>query len=330
MRLACINVDLDGLRHYAGIHGLPEASLAPGGGDAVARLGPPRFCELLAERGLRGTLFAVGDDLLARRSAPAEPDGEGEPAALLPGAAPLRAAAEAGHEIGNHTRHHRYDLTRLPDDRIAREVHGGAKAIAAAVGRRPVGFRAPGYTLSPAVLRAAIDAGHRYDSSTYPAAPYYLGKASVLALQRLVGRRSRAILDRPRVLAAPALPYRPSATEPYARGELPLWELPVTVEPLTRFPFIGTFVTTLPRRALALLYRRVRRRPFLNLELHGVDLMDESDGAGDRLARVQRELRVPAREKIARLRDLLARIAADYEVVTLAEAAERLSAGGVW
>ncbi|HUB09373.1 MAG TPA: polysaccharide deacetylase family protein, partial [Myxococcales bacterium] len=299
------------------------------------RLAPPRFCELLGERSLRGTLFAVGDDLLARRSAaPPSSDGEDDPeeplGAPLPGAAPLRAAAEAGHEIGNHTRHHRYDLVRLPEAHIAREVHGGAKAIAAAVGRRPVGFRAPGYTLSPAVLRAAIEAGHRYDSSAYPAAPYYAAKASVLALQRLVGRHSRAILDRPRVLAAPVLPYRPAAAEPYARGDLPLWELPITVEPLSRFPFIGTFVTTMPRSALALLYRSVRRRPFLNLELHGVDLMDRSDGAGAQLPAVQRELRVPAAEKIARLRELLARIADDYEVVTLAQAAERLAAGSLW
>lgn len=325
-RLACLNVDLDGLRHYAAIHGLPEDALPPGAAEAVARLAPDRLCEALGEKGLRGTFFAIGEDLLARREG-----GEVEsPEALLPGAEPLRRAAAAGHEIGNHTRHHRYDLTRLPDDRVAREVHGGAKAIAAAVGVRPVGFRAPGYALSPAVLRAAVAAGHRYDSSAYPAAPYYLAKAGILALQRLAGRRSRAILDRPRVLAAPALPYRPAAAEPYARGEMPLWELPITVEPVTRFPFIGTFVTTLPGRVLELLYRAVRRRPFLNLELHGIDLLDLGDGAGERLARVQRELRVPARQKIARLRELFARIASDYEVVTLAEAAERLSAGALW
>jgi hypothetical protein len=58
--------------------------------------------------------------------------------------------------------------------------------------------------------------------------------------------------------------------------------------------------------------------------------MDASDGAGDRLPRLQRDLRVPAQEKIAKLAELLARIAADYEVVTLAQAAERLAAGGVW
>ena len=335
-RLACLNIDLDGLRHYTAIHGLPAESLGPGGADAVARLAPDRLCELLAGvgQGVPGTFFAIGEDLVERRRPePARAgdieDDEAGPASLLPGATALRRAAEAGHEIGNHTRHHRYDLARLPVDEIIREVHGGAKAIAAAVGRRPVGFRAPGYTLSAAILSAAVDAGHRYDSSVYPAVPYYLAKASVMGWQRLRGRRSRAILDRPRVLTAPPLPYRPARDEPYAAGDLPLWELPVTTEPWTRLPLIGTTVTTLPDRLFDLAYLGFRQRPFLNLELHGIDLMDASDGAGELLPRHQPDLRIPARKKLERLRRLFARIAADYEIVTLATVAERLERDGV-
>ena len=314
-RTACISIDLDALGHYAAIHGLAQGVLAPGGDDAVARLAPDRLSELLAELGVHGTFFAVGQDLL--RQGP--PDG-GE----LAGAEPLRRAARAGHEIGNHSQHHRYDLAALTPERIAREVHGGAEAIAAVVGTRPVGFRAPGYTLSAPLLAAVHAAGHRYDSSTFPAVPYYLAKAAVMGSLRLRGRPSKALLDRPRVLMAPCLPYRPDAREPYARGGLPLWEIPISTAPGTRLPFIGTAVATLPDLALDLLYRSVRRRPILNLELHGIDLMDESDGAGPRLARAQRDLRIPAARKIARLRRLLHRISTDYEIVTLAELAERL------
>jgi peptidoglycan/xylan/chitin deacetylase (PgdA/CDA1 family) len=332
-RLACLTIDLDGLRHYAGIYGLPLEVLGPGGTDAVARLAPDRLCELLAGVGAPGTFFAIGEDLIERRQAtPGGEDDEGPepgPMSLLPGAAPLQRASKAGHEIGNHTRHHRYDLARLPVEKIAREVHGGAKAIAAVVGHRPVGFRAPGYTLSAPILAAAVEAGHTYDSSTYPAIPYYLAKASVMGWQRLRGRSSRAILDRPRVLAAPPLPYRPARDEPYAAGDLPLWELPVTTEPWTRLPLIGPTVTTLPELAFDLLYRSFRQRPFLNLELHGIDLMDASDGAGEVLPRYQPDLRIPAALKLARLRRLFARVAADYEIVTLAKVAERLDRDGV-
>jgi hypothetical protein len=96
------------------------------------------------------------------------------------------------------------------------------------------------------------------------------------------------------------------------------------VEPLTRFPFIGTFVATLPAMAVFSIYRQVSKAPFLNLELHGADLVDESDGTGPALAAVQRDLRTPARDKLARLGEVLRRIKQDYDVVTLLQAAAQV------
>ncbi len=317
-RIACVSIDLDALRHYAAIHGLTASSLPPEAEEAVATKAPPRLGELLRAVGAPGTFFAVGDDLLP---GPGDPAGGEAPVPPRPGARALREATQAGHEIGNHTLHHRYDLVRLPAKRLAAEVEGGARAIAEAVGVRPTGFRAPGYTLTAPLLRAVVEAGHSYDSSSFPAAPYYLAKAGVMGAMRLSGRRSGAILDRPRVLAAPPLPYRPSVDEPYARGELPLVELPIATEPVTRLPFIGTTAVSLPIPALRALYLAVRRRPFLNLELHGVDLLDQSDGAGEPLARRQRDLRLPAAAKLERLRALLGWLADDYRLTTLADAA---------
>jgi peptidoglycan-N-acetylglucosamine deacetylase len=155
-RLASISVDLDGLAHYARLHGLAADSLPEGATTAVARLAPGRLAEILEGRGVKGTFFAIGEEI-----APA-------------GTTALRAVADAGHEIGNHTRSHPYDLTRLSPEAQHAEIAGGATAIEAATGVRPLGFRAPGYTLSSEVLKAAHDTGHSYDSSTYPAAPYYL------------------------------------------------------------------------------------------------------------------------------------------------------------
>jgi peptidoglycan/xylan/chitin deacetylase (PgdA/CDA1 family) len=303
---ACITIDLDALPHYAALYGLPATCLPEVGAEAVARLAPGRLCDILAELGspARATFFAVGEDLASEA-----------------GAAPLRAAARAGHEIGNHTLHHLYGLTALDPRRMMDEVEGGAAAIQAAIGSRPLGFRAPGYTLSAALLESVVRSGHVYDSSVFPAAPYYFAKATVLAWQRVAGRRSVARLDRSRVLGAPRLPYRPSRSEPYARGDLPLWELPISTSPVLRFPFLGTLLSTLPERAFDAVYRSLRRQPFVNLELHGIDLMDASDGAGDLLPSHQRDLRIPAAKKMARLRRLLGRMAADFQLVTLHQAA---------
>jgi hypothetical protein len=303
-RLASISIDLDGLAHYARLHGLPAEALADGASTAVARLAPGRLAEILDGAQAKGTFFAIGDEI-----APA-------------GTEALQAVANAGHEIGNHTRSHPYDLTRLsPEDQRA-EIEGGAAAIEAAVGTRPIGFRAPGYTLSSGVLQHAHETGHGYDSSAYPAAPYYLAKAGILGLMRLGGKTSAAILDRPRVLFAPRLPYRPSRNEPYARGGAEPLELPITVDPVMRVPFIGTTLCTLPLGAVRLLYRSVRRLPFINLELHGIDLLDATDGSGPRLAAAQRDLRIDAAAKIARLREVIGWLAQDYELVPLRTAAD--------
>jgi hypothetical protein len=301
--LASLSIDLDALEHYHRIHGLPER--APGD-DPVYGKAVERFGELCARLGVRGTAFCVGLNLA-------------DPAA----AAAVRRLAAAGHELGNHSFSHDYALSRLPPAAIAAEVEGGAAAIAAVTGVRPVGFRAPGYTLSGPLVSALAAQGYRYDSSTFPALPYYLAKAAVMGALALGARPSRAILDRPRVLAAPCRPYRPRPDEPYARGELPLLELPVATG-LLGFPLTGTFVATLPPWAVRLLRAGAARRPLLAIELHGVDLLDASDASPELAAR-QRDLRVPAAEKVRRI-ERFVRSFGDREWLTLAEGAARLAA----
>jgi peptidoglycan-N-acetylglucosamine deacetylase len=302
--LGALSIDLDGLAHYHRLHGLPDPP--PGGDDPVYGKAVERFGELCAALRLRGTAFCVGESL-ARPGA----------------AAAARRLAEAGHELANHSLSHDYALTRRAPEAIAAEVRGGAEAIRAAAGRAPTGFRAPGYTLSAPLLAALAAQGYRYDSSAFPAAPYYAAKALVMGALALSGRPSRAVLDRPRVLLAPRAPYRPSRAEPYARGDLPLLELPVTTG-LLGFPLIGTSLASLPRAARAA-RAGTGRLPLFNLELHGVDLLDASDAAPGLAAR-QRDLRLPAALKIARIAAFV-RALPGREWLTLEAAAERLAAG---
>jgi hypothetical protein len=298
---ASLSIDLDGLELYHRIHGLPDP---PHGPDPVYGAALQRFGELCRRLGLRGTAFCVGASL-------------GRPGA----AAGAAALAREGHEIANHSLSHDYALSRRSHAEIAAEVRGGAEAIARATGRAPLGFRAPGYTLSPRLVEVLAAEGYRYDSSAFPAPPYYLGKAVVMALLAARGRPSAAILDRPRVLLAPRRPYRPRPGEPYAPGRGPLLELPVTTG-LLGFPLIGTFIATLPRasRALSL---GTGRLPLLNIELHGVDLLDATDCPG-LLADRRRDLQVPASVKIGRI-EAFVRAARGRAWLTLAGAAARLS-----
>jgi hypothetical protein len=301
MRAAALSVDLDSLDCYHRLHGLAPPR---GGADPVYGKAAERFGDLCGRLGIRGTVFAIGERLA-------------DPAA----AAAVRRLAGAGHEVANHTFSHDYALTRRDPSEIASEVRRGAAAVEAATGRAPVGFRAPGYTLTGLLLRELSAQGYRYDSSALPAAPYWLAKAATVALLALSGRRSAALVDRPRVLFAPRGPYHPSGREPYARGELSLLELPVTTGPFG-VPLLGTVLAALPFRVARALLAGAGSLPLVNLELHGVDFLDASD-ASTELARRQRDLCIPAAVKLGRLEALLKQLGREW--LTLEGAAVRLA-----
>lgn len=310
-RLASISVDLDSLPHYCRIHGLPESLLDARARGLVYTTALPRLRGLWSQLGVPGTLFAIGEDVAA--------DAGGAVAAL-------RSAHEAGLEVASHSFSHDYALTRQPPEHIREELRRAEEVLEAATGARPVGFRAPGYTLNAALYAATVERGYRYDSSAFPAAPYYTAKAAVMGALAMLGRPSRAVLDSPRVLLAPRVPYWPEPSRPYSRGAGTVLELPMTVTPGVRFPLIGTFVTTLPASVLRAAYLACRREAFFNLELHAVDVLGAEDGIPPELVRQQRDLRVPVERKLARLRRFFEWLQADSEVVTLRDAASRLSA----
>ncbi|RJS18096.1 polysaccharide deacetylase [Corallococcus sp. H22C18031201] len=308
-RLASISVDLDSLPHYCRIHGLPESLLDARARSLVHAVAVPRFRELLATVGAPGTFFVIGEDL------------ESDPTA----AEGMRQAHAGGIEVASHSHSHDYALSRRGVEAIHEDLARADALIARATGERPSGFRAPGYTLSPDLYAATVAQGYLYGSSAFPAAPYYAAKATVMGALAVLGRPSRSVLDTPRVLLAPRVPYRPDPARPYQRGSGAVLELPMAVTPGVRFPFIGTFAATLPRPVLRSTYRALQREAFFNFELHGVDVLDAADGIPPELTRQQRDLRVPAAQKQERLLEVFRWLKADFDVVTLKVVAERLA-----
>jgi hypothetical protein len=307
MRLAAISVDLDEIPCYAAIHGLPP----PTGecAHAVYRKTVPRFEALFDRFALRATFFAIGSDLAD--------------AGARDAIARLHAA---GHEIGNHTLNHRYDFTRLPATELRAEIDGGARAIEAVTGARPRGFRAPGYTIVDDVFDALVELGAGYDSSVFPCPSYYAAKAAAIAAIAARRRRSLSIVDDPRMLRAPADPYRVGRPY-YCRGD-GLIELPIGVTrgATLRLPYIGTTVVLAGASGAGWLTRRIVGRPLINLELHGIDLADAGQDELAFLVAHQPDLRRDLAHKQSALESAIWTLhGAGYEFVTLAEAAERFA-----
>ena len=304
MRLASISVDLDEIPNYFEIHGLPR----PRGPEAtlVYDLALARLRALAAALGFPLTLFTIGSGL-ARAEA----------------SAGLRLATDEGHEIANHSLDHRYDLVRLGRDEIARQVGEGARTIAQATGQAPVGFRAPGYTISDEVFEVLTDLGVAYDASVFPCPVYFAAKATKVGTIALRGRRSQSIIDTPRVLTAPTRPYR--IGRPYWRRGEGLLEIPIQVTRGLRLPFIGTAVTLAGPARARLLTRMCVGEPLVNLELHGIDVLDAADGL-EALRPHQPDVRVPHQRKLAALTAVVEELKrAGYTFVTMREAAAALS-----
>jgi peptidoglycan-N-acetylglucosamine deacetylase len=308
--LVSISVDLDAIACYHRIHALPAAPSGEGR-FAILRRALPRLGELFASHGISATFFVVGKDL--------EEDPEGK--------AIVAELARAGHEIASHTYSHPYNLVRLGRQGMAAELDRAHAAITEACVCPPVGFRAPGYEISAELIELLVERGYRYDSSTFPAIPYYLAKAAVMTAIRVMGKKSGSILGSPKVLGAPRVPYRPGTGAPYRRGELPIIELPVTVTPLTRVHVIGTTIVLAPEWLRRRMVASALGTPHFNLELHGIDLADaEADGVPSALVARQPDLRVSLARKRAALDATLAQArAAGASFVTLAEAAEHFA-----
>ncbi|MBL8784082.1 MAG: polysaccharide deacetylase family protein [Deltaproteobacteria bacterium] len=294
MRSAAINVDIDSLHLYYRIHGLDEARAT----NAVWERGVVRFAELFAEVGVRSTFFVVASDL-----------------SRWPAAREIAQDLVArGHELASHSLTHPYDLVRQ-HDRFVRNELERSHAILSELRNAPVtGFRAPGYTMTPRVMRLLAETGYSYDSSYFPSPPYYFAKLGVLASMLVRGKKSESIVGPPSILWKSRLPS-------FEEG---LVELPVTVLPGIRFPFIGTSLLMMKQRGYRLIKPLLARVPFVNLELHGIDLCDlDADGIDPVLLK-QPDLRVPLADKLALFREVFSDLRDGWGVDTLEALAPRL------
>ena len=171
--------------------------------------------DVLEDHDTRATFFVVGE--LAREY----PD-------LV-----ARIAAR-GHEIGSHGHTHR-PLFELDGTEFATELARSTDAIRDATGIRPVGFRAPNFSVTPRTqwaIEALETAGYRYDSSVFPVrTPMYGVRGAPVGPY---------MLD-------PDAPFEGRPNETGALVELPL----AVFHPRYRLPVAGGFYARLlPTRLL--------------------------------------------------------------------------------
>jgi peptidoglycan/xylan/chitin deacetylase (PgdA/CDA1 family) len=256
MRVCALSIDLDEIHHYYAIHGLTPP--APGAAHCVYDIALARYRDFARAHRVPLTFFTVGADL--------QRVGNG---------ARLAELSALGHELANHSFDHWYDLSRRPREQILSQIMRANEAIFEHTGQRAGGFRAPGYVMNDTVYEAVAEAGLAYSSSVFPCPYYYVAKLGKLAELSLRGRGSESIATGPAVLLAPRKPYR--IGKPYWRRGEGILELPIQVTPRLRLPVFGTSLMLLGPDLARRLARSLARQSFVNIELHGVDLLDCHD-----------------------------------------------------
>ena len=262
--IASLSLDLDNQWSYMKIHGDPGWETFPSYLDVVV----PRVLAFLKQRALKITVFIVGQD-----------------AALAQNQSAIRSIAVAGHEVGNHSFHHESWLHLYSEAEIEAEIVQAEQVLEQVTGQHPIGFRGPGYSCSPAVLRVLARRGYRYDASTFPTFLGPLARAYYFMTTRLTPaerEKRKALFGSVRDGLQPLKPYRWQIQDD-VRSEL--LEIPVSTLPIFKVPIHFSYILYLSvySRAIALLYFRValllcrltRTQP--SLLLHPLDFLGHED-----------------------------------------------------
>ncbi|HEV3028976.1 MAG TPA: polysaccharide deacetylase family protein [Planctomycetota bacterium] len=299
--LLSLGLDLDNLWAYQKIHGDSGWESYPSYLDTLV----PILLEVAREHNLRMTVFIVGQD-----------------AALERNASVLLALAAAGHEIGNHSFRHEPWFHLYSKSEIESEIRRAEESIEKATGRRPIGFRGPGFSLSPETLRVLIDRGYRYDCSTLPtflgplARTYYFWKSR--------GMSDAEREKRSRLYGTWSDGLQPLHAYSWSVAGRRLLELPVTTMPGPRLPFHLSYLLFLRRYSRAAAWAYFRTSLALcrmngiapSYLLHPLDIL-----GGDRVPELAffPGMDLPTGAKIEFLHEILHHLSSTYRVVTLEE-----------
>lgn len=217
--IASLSLDLDNKWSYMKTHGDAGWESYPTYLDVVV----PRILGFLEERNLKITFFIVGQDASLEKNRKA-----------------IASIADAGHEIGNHSFNHEPWLHLYSKEQIQDEFERTESAIADVTGKRPVGFRGPGYSLSPAVLEVMAERGYEYDCSTLPtyigplARAYYFLKSPKMSDDEREKRK--------KLFGKLADGFQTLRPHLVATGQKSLVEIPVTTFPLIKTPIHASYL----------------------------------------------------------------------------------------
>jgi peptidoglycan-N-acetylglucosamine deacetylase len=308
--LASVSLDLDDLWTYLRTRGDPSWESRPSYLPGFI----PRVLELLDRLGTKITFFVVGFDATREVNLPH-----------------LRAIAEHGHEIGNHSFSHECWLHRYSSAELDDDIGRAEDVLRAVTGQQPTGFRGPGFSWSPELLEVLAQRRYLYDASTLPtflgplARLYFLAASHLSAEER---KRRATLFGSLRDGLRPNKPYHWRL-----KDGVTLLEIPVTTIPLLKVPFHMSYLLYLSRfsRTLMLAYlhgalaacRAFKVEP--SFLLHPLDML-----GGDQVQQLSffPGMDLPGHRKEQLFSDVLGILANQFDLVPMGVQASSILAAG--
>ncbi len=262
--IASLSMDLDNKWAYLRAAGRSDWAERPGYFPVVI----DRVVEMLGELDLPLTVFIVGRDV---------GDGATEDIAAISGFEQL-----SRWEPANHSLNHLPWMHTMDANEIAIEIETTHERIIEATGRTPLGFRGPGFSCPDEVLRVLAKNDYLYDASIFPTSIAPIARMVFLIKSDLKGEAREKAKRLYGGFASMRQPNRPFRRQIDSRV---LWEVPVTVMPITRTPIHFSYFTFLASKstlAAKVYFRSALRmcqltRTTPSLLLHPPDFLGRED-----------------------------------------------------
>jgi hypothetical protein len=195
-------------------------------------LAADRIVETLGELGLPLTVFIVGRDLAADQDIDA-----------------IRSFDRLPRwEPANHSLNHLPWMHTMEQSEIVSEIEITDQRIRKCTGRKPLGFRGPGFSCPDEVLRVLAKNQYAYDASIFPTSMAPIARAVFLMKTKLKGEqreKAKKLYGGFHSMRFPNRPFQRIVAGRDGAANANLWEVPVTVLPFARTPIHFSYFTYL-------------------------------------------------------------------------------------